>query len=136
MSPTKVLKDLNIVLNLSLPPNNNSKLTIMVKKGQILLDTVRSFMMENNIPCYLELSILSTIEALMLENWRIDMERDAKVKDKSEANKIRSELVAKYQKHTLRFNDAPAKDIFPKAYHTLVHSPVPSIFDTFVQLEH
>ncbi|RIA85821.1 hypothetical protein C1645_830227, partial [Glomus cerebriforme] len=27
-------------------------------------------------------------------------------------------------------------DIFPKAYHTLVHSPVPSIFDTFVQLEH
>jgi hypothetical protein len=29
-----------------------------------------------------------------------------------EANKIRSELVAKYQKHTVRFNDAPAEVSF------------------------
>ncbi|CAB4381364.1 hypothetical protein RhiirA5_493614 [Rhizophagus irregularis] len=137
MSTTKVLKNLNIVLDLSLPPNNNPiKLTITVKKGQLLLDVVRQFMMENNIPCYLELSILSTIEALILESLRKDMEIDAKVKNESEADQIRSELVAKYQKHTVRFNDAPAEDIFPKAYHTLVHSPVPSIFDTFVQLEY
>ncbi|CAG8528953.1 10608_t:CDS:2 [Acaulospora colombiana] len=27
------------------------------------------------------------------------------------------------------------KDIFPKAYHTLVHSPVPSIFDALLQFE-
>jgi hypothetical protein len=79
MSPAKILKDLNIGLDLSLPPNNNPiKLTITVKKGQLLLDVVRHFMMENNIPCYLELSILSTIEALMLESLRRDMERDAK----------------------------------------------------------
>jgi hypothetical protein len=79
MSTTKVLKNLNIVLDLSLPPNNNPiKLTITVKKGQLLLDVVRQFMMENNIPCYLELSILSTIEALILESLRKDMEIDAK----------------------------------------------------------
>lgn len=79
MSPTKVLKNLNIVLDLSLPPNNNPiKLTITVKKGQLLLDVVRHFMMENNIPCYLELSILSIIEALILESLRKDMESDAK----------------------------------------------------------
>lgn len=34
------------------------------------------------------------------------------VKNESEANKIRSELVAKYQKHTVRFNDAPAEVSF------------------------
>jgi hypothetical protein len=79
MSQTKILKDLNVVLDLSLPPSNNpTRLTITVKKGQLLLDVVRYFMMENNIPCYLEVSILSTIEALMLETWRRDMERDAK----------------------------------------------------------
>ena len=34
------------------------------------------------------------------------------VKNESEANKIRSELVVKYQKHTVRYNDAPAEVSF------------------------
>jgi hypothetical protein len=79
MSQTKVLKTLSVTLDLSLPPNNNPiKFTMTVKKGQLLLDVVRYFMTESNIPCYLEVSILSTIESLILESWRKDMERDAK----------------------------------------------------------
>ncbi|CAG8513604.1 989_t:CDS:2 [Funneliformis mosseae] len=135
MSPTKVLKNLSIELIFSPPPNNNPiTLTIVIKKGQLLLDVVRHFMMENNIPCYLEVSTLSTIEALMMASLRKDMEKDVEINE-TKAYKIRSELVAKYQRHTIRYNDAPAEDIFPKAYHTLVHSPVSSIFDTFLQLE-
>jgi len=78
MSPTKILKNLSIELLFNLPSNNKPiSLTIVVKKGQLLLDVVRHFMSENNIPCYLEVSILSTIEALMLESLRKDTERDA-----------------------------------------------------------
>ncbi|CAI2167099.1 7188_t:CDS:2 [Funneliformis geosporum] len=135
MSPTKVLKNLSIELLFNLPPNNNPiTLTIVIKKDQLLLDIVRHFMMEKNIPCYLEVSILSTIEALMLASLHKDMEKDVELNE-NKAYKIRSELVAKYQKHTARYNDAPSEDIFPRAYHTLVHSPVSSIFDTFLQLE-
>ncbi|CAG8491868.1 14399_t:CDS:10 [Acaulospora morrowiae] len=136
MTATKVLKDLSIILELTILPNSNPvSYNFQVKKGQMLLDIVRNFMMEHNIPCYLEISVMSTIESLMRESWRRDMEMDSKIPDEAEAKRIRSELVAKYQKHTTRFNDSPSEDVFPKAYHTLVHSPVPSIFDALLQFE-
>ncbi|RHZ88578.1 hypothetical protein Glove_22g186 [Diversispora epigaea] len=136
MLATKVLKNLSVVLELSIPPSNEPvSYTFQLKKGQLLLDMVKNFMVLHDIPCYLEISVMSIIESLMRESWRRDLERDAKIGDDSEACKARKELVAKYQKYTINFNDAPVEDIFPKAYHTLVHSPVPSIFDTLLQFE-
>ncbi|RIA95135.1 hypothetical protein C1645_507464 [Glomus cerebriforme] len=140
MSPTKVLKDLSVNLHFTLPPNNvQTGFTIQIKKDQLLIDVVRHFMNVYNIPFYLENSVLSTVESLMNESWRRDIERDSRIKllvqDESDATKIRENLIAKYKKYTTRYNDSPSENIFPKAYHTLVHSPVPSIFDTLLQLE-
>ncbi|PKC04815.1 hypothetical protein RhiirA5_401257 [Rhizophagus irregularis] len=136
MPPAKVLKDLSVNLYFTLPPNNTqTRFTIQIKKDQLLIDVVRHFMNTDNIPCYLENSVLSTIESLMNESWRRDMERDSKIQDGSDATNIRENLIAKYKKYTTKYNDSPSENIFPKAYHTLVHSPVPSIFDTLLQLE-
>ena len=81
MSPTKVLKDLTVELSFALPPNNAPVYLILeVKRGQLLVDVVRHFMEENNVPCYLEISVLSTVEALLKESWRKDVEREGKSK--------------------------------------------------------
>ncbi|KAI8640997.1 hypothetical protein BD408DRAFT_403732 [Parasitella parasitica] len=40
-----------------------------------------------------------------------------------------------YQSNTLQYNNKPEEDIFPRAYHTLVHCPIPAIFDTLLELE-
>ncbi|CAG8494357.1 5518_t:CDS:2, partial [Cetraspora pellucida] len=132
---TKVIKNLSIDLHLTISPGNSSSFTIHLEEGQLLIDAVRNFMDENNIPCYLEVSIMSVIESLMEESWRIDVERDTKINDESRAKQIQKELIAKYQKHTVRFNDGPLENPFPKAFHTLVHSPVPFMFDILSQLE-
>ena len=81
-SPQTFLKDLSIDFQFTIPPNNHVpvKLTLEVKKDQLILDVVRIFMNENDIPCYLEVSILSIIESLMIESWRIDIELDSKSK--------------------------------------------------------
>ncbi|CAG8662841.1 640_t:CDS:10 [Dentiscutata erythropus] len=135
MKVTKILKDLSINLHFALPPSNALiKLTIHVKKDRLLLDAVRRFMNNNNIPCYLENSVLSIVETLIEESWRRDIEKASKI-DEMNADKVREAIVAKYKKHTVQYNDTPTEDIFPKAYNTLVHSPVPSIFDTLLQLE-
>ncbi|CAG8438206.1 3856_t:CDS:10 [Funneliformis mosseae] len=136
MTPTKVLKDLSVDLTLTLPPNNApTRLTIQIKKDQLLMEVVRRFMNAYNVPCYLENSILSIIESLMVESWRKDAERDSKIQDELDATRVRENLIAKYKKYTIRYNESPAENIFPKAYHTLVHSPVPSLFDSLLQLE-
>ncbi|CAG8748133.1 16956_t:CDS:2, partial [Racocetra persica] len=136
MKVTKILKDLSINLHFALPPSNALiKLTIHVKKDRLLLDAVRCFMNNNNIPCYLENSVLSVVETLIEESWRRDIEKASKIEDEMNAEKVRDAIVSKYKKHTVQYSDAPAEDIFPKAYNTLVHSPVPSIFDTLLQLE-
>ncbi|CAG8774948.1 20669_t:CDS:10 [Gigaspora margarita] len=135
MMKTKVVKNLSVDLHLTISPGSSSSFTIHLEKEQVLLDAVRHFMNEKNIPCYLEISIMSVIESLMKESWRINLEKDAKINDESKAKQIQEELVAKYKKHTVQFNDGPLENLFPKAFHTLVHSPVPFMFDILSQLE-
>ncbi|KAG0186852.1 hypothetical protein DFQ28_007213 [Apophysomyces sp. BC1034] len=48
---------------------------------------------------------------------------------------LRNQFVSEYQAHTLQYHNKPEEDIFPRAYHTLVHCPVSSIFDTLLELE-
>ncbi|CAG8466690.1 15619_t:CDS:10, partial [Funneliformis mosseae] len=127
---------ISIDLKYAIPPSNKKCIvTICLKKDQLLLDVVRRFMNDNKIPCYLELSLLSVIESLMKESLRIDIEINRKFESDLEARNFRKNLVSKYKNHTVRYNDSPAEDNFPKAHNTLVLSPIPSIFDTLLQLE-
>ena len=79
MSPTKVLKNLSVDLHFTIPPSNVPiVLTIELEKDQLFVDKIRHFMEVNNVPCYLEMSILSTVETLMNEDWRRSVEYNAR----------------------------------------------------------
>ncbi|CAH1756224.1 13342_t:CDS:2 [Entrophospora sp. SA101] len=133
----KFIKELSIDFEFTIPPNNHApvKLKLEAKQDQLILDVVRTFMSQNDIPCYLEVSILSIIESLMIESWRIDMEIDSKIDKETEAKQIREQFVTKYKKYTVRYNDTPVEDHFPIKYHTLVHSQISPIFNMLLQLE-
>ncbi|EPB91034.1 hypothetical protein HMPREF1544_02103 [Mucor circinelloides 1006PhL] len=63
---------------------------------------------------------------------RVLFEREHKVVQKKE---LRHLFMDSYQSNTLQYNNKPEEDIFPRAYHTLVHCPIPAIFDTLLELE-
>ncbi|CAJ0647211.1 4966_t:CDS:2 [Entrophospora sp. SA101] len=109
----KFIKELSIDFEFTIPPNNHApvKLKLEAKQDQLILDVVRTFMSQNDIPCYLEVSILSIIESLMIESWRIDMEIDSKIDKETEAKQIREQFVTKYKKYTVRYNDTPVEQI-------------------------
>ncbi|KAF8982315.1 hypothetical protein BGZ46_001484 [Entomortierella lignicola] len=44
-------------------------------------------------------------------------------------------MIANYRNYTGQFYTQPEENMFPEAYHTLVHSPVPSLFDAILELE-
>nr|CAG8434399.1 8784_t:CDS:10 [Entrophospora candida] len=124
----KFIKELSIDFEFTIPPNNHApvKLKLEAKQDQLILDVVRTFMSQNDIPCYLEVSILSIIESLMIESWRIDMEIDSKIDKETEAKQIREQFVTKYKKYTVRYNDTPVE---------VIHSQISPIFNMLLQLE-
>ncbi|KAF1804441.1 hypothetical protein FB192DRAFT_1339166 [Mucor lusitanicus] len=63
---------------------------------------------------------------------KVLFEREHKVVQKTE---LRHLFMESYQANTLQYNNKPEEDIFPRAYHTLVHCPIPAIFDTLLELE-
>ncbi|KAG0367270.1 hypothetical protein BC939DRAFT_451068 [Gamsiella multidivaricata] len=44
-------------------------------------------------------------------------------------------IIANYRSYTSQFYTQPEENLFPEAYHTLVHSPIPSLFDAILDLE-
>ncbi|KAF9299068.1 hypothetical protein BGZ88_001693 [Linnemannia elongata] len=44
-------------------------------------------------------------------------------------------MIENYRNHTSQFYTQPEENMFPEAYHTLVHSPIPSLFDSILDLE-
>ncbi|KAI9269203.1 hypothetical protein BDA99DRAFT_417379, partial [Phascolomyces articulosus] len=47
----------------------------------------------------------------------------------------RDRFIMKYQSHTLHYHNKPEEDIFPRAYHTLVHCPIEAMYNTLLSLE-
>ncbi|CDH50293.1 hypothetical protein RO3G_12904 [Lichtheimia corymbifera JMRC:FSU:9682] len=47
----------------------------------------------------------------------------------------RSDFISRYQDHTLQYHNQPEQDIFPRAYHTLVHCPIEALYNTLLGLE-
>ncbi|RUP51785.1 hypothetical protein BC936DRAFT_145987 [Jimgerdemannia flammicorona] len=152
MAFDKALKDfvvsvtLNLVPNVSLQtPLPTTTLTIPFRQGQLILDTVRKLMNDNFVPVYLETSILSTVHSVMLESHRLDLEKlpeaivdpDApeEFRTSARANAVKNELVEAYQNYTMQFHNKAEEASYLNPYHTLVHSPVSSIFDTLLELE-
>ncbi|KAI1312243.1 hypothetical protein EDD11_003043 [Mortierella claussenii] len=55
--------------------------------------------------------------------------------EEEEALRLQSSMIANYRTHTGQFYTQPEENLFPEAYHTLVHSPIPSLFDAILSLE-
>ncbi|KAG0271837.1 hypothetical protein BGZ95_000304, partial [Linnemannia exigua] len=49
--------------------------------------------------------------------------------------KLQKAMIENYRSHTSQFYTQPEENMFPEAYHTLVHSPIPSLFDSILDLE-
>ncbi|KAG0270233.1 hypothetical protein DFQ27_009611 [Actinomortierella ambigua] len=48
---------------------------------------------------------------------------------------LQQQLIDNYRTHTAHYYTSPEENLFPEAYHTLIHSPVPSLFDAILDVE-
>ncbi|KAI7907621.1 uncharacterized protein BX663DRAFT_547320 [Cokeromyces recurvatus] len=117
---------------IKLPCLNNKNLNVQIKKGQDIKELVQHLIQTHAIPPYLTISIYSTILSAMNESCQKDQLNIHSTLSKHE---LRHLFVDAYQSNTLQYNNKPEDDIFPRAFHTLVHCPVTSIFDTLLELE-
>ncbi|KAL1919277.1 uncharacterized protein VTP21DRAFT_1969 [Calcarisporiella thermophila] len=109
-------------------------LTLNLKRGQRIRDAVRLFVTEHQVP-FTEISVLSTVYSLIHEKEKEEARR-FKPMEEEEIKSAKDTLLMRYKNHTRQYYNGKEEDIFPRAYHTLVHSPIPSIFDSLLQLEH
>ncbi|KAF9965422.1 hypothetical protein BGZ70_004886 [Mortierella alpina] len=52
-----------------------------------------------------------------------------------ELEELQKAMIDNYRSHTSQFYTQPEENMFPEAYHTLVHSPIPYLFDAILDLE-
>ncbi|KAG9327109.1 hypothetical protein KVV02_008739 [Mortierella alpina] len=52
-----------------------------------------------------------------------------------ELEELQKAMIDNYRTHTSQFYTQPEENMFPEAYHTLVHSPIPHLFDAILDLE-
>lgn len=53
----------------------------------------------------------------------------------TELEELQRAMIANYRDNTTQFYTQPDENLFPEAFHTLVHSPIPSLFDAILELE-
>ncbi|GJJ72322.1 hypothetical protein EMPS_04679 [Entomortierella parvispora] len=128
-------------------------------EGALLLDAIRQVCLDHHIPVYLEQSLLATAEGVIQSTRRDIVANETKHVNQtlfmgkgqeSSANdtptedtqdldeellKLQQAMVQTYRSHTSQFHTQPEENLFPEAYHTLVHSPIPSLFDAILDLE-
>ncbi|KAF9917156.1 hypothetical protein BX616_001797 [Lobosporangium transversale] len=61
--------------------------------------------------------------------------KDKEEKEDKELRELQKNIIANYRTYTRQFYTQPEENLFPEAYHTLVHSPIPSLFDAILELE-
>ncbi|KAJ2963192.1 hypothetical protein NQZ79_g1784 [Umbelopsis isabellina] len=136
---TLVGKDFVANIELSSAPNRPpNAYTLVLIAGEPIQDHVINFMKKEHIPAYLESSILSTVNTLY-EKYRNDTREAACLAESlfeiQNLKQSRLAFINSYEQHTLEYHSKNAKDTFAKAYYSLVHSPIPAIFDTILELE-
>ncbi|KAF9152000.1 hypothetical protein BG015_005938 [Linnemannia schmuckeri] len=61
--------------------------------------------------------------------------KDTPEEGDSAETELQRAMIENYRNHTSQFYTQPEENMFPEAYHTLVHSPIPSLFDSILDLE-
>ncbi|KAK9768455.1 hypothetical protein K7432_000931, partial [Basidiobolus ranarum] len=108
-----------------------TKYNLVLVQGQLVLDVVRKFMKEHNLPVYLEHHILSTVMSLL----KLKAESHSEDITKPDSEVTPEKLVHSYENYTFNFAKNREEDTFPKAYQALVLSPFPSIYTYLLELE-
>ncbi|KAI8351802.1 hypothetical protein EDC96DRAFT_288966 [Choanephora cucurbitarum] len=115
--------------DISIPSLNHKKLSVHIDKGQNIKDIVQHLVQTHGIPPYLTPSIHANLMALIKHT------PSSHSKHAKEKQAWRQSFLNAYQSNTLQYNTKPEEDIFPRAYHTLVHCPITGVFDALLELE-
>ncbi|CEP15593.1 hypothetical protein [Parasitella parasitica] len=120
--------------SVALPCLNDKSIDVDIKQGQNIKDLVYHLVRVYALPPYLATSLYSSILSAMDETCKNQVlyEHEHSTAQKQELRRLFVDL---YQSNTLQYNNKPEEDVFPRAYHTLVHCPIPTIFDTLLELE-
>ncbi|KAI9361978.1 hypothetical protein BD770DRAFT_360710 [Pilaira anomala] len=109
-------------------PSVDKEFKVKVNKGQNIKDFCHHLLETHALPAHVFSSIYSTMTlASSCQTTPEPSKRDRK--------ESRHLFLDAYQSNTLFYNNKPEEDIFPRAYHTLVHCPIAAIFDTLLELE-
>ncbi|KAK3810765.1 MAG: hypothetical protein J3Q66DRAFT_443072 [Benniella sp.] len=158
----KVPQDIQIRFSFpSFPGADLTTVEVGLPEGALLLDAVRQSGIEHHVPVYLEHSLLSNAQSLIHGTRKATVDQEARRVDRdlfsgdtphpntenigaeqsgdlagAESElELRRAMIENYRNHTTQFYTQPDENLFPEAYHTLVHSPVPSLFDAILELE-
>ncbi|KAI9323160.1 hypothetical protein BX666DRAFT_1883930 [Dichotomocladium elegans] len=118
-------------------------LQIEIAEGQSLRDLVAHLAHVHSIPEYQVPSIISVLMTAMSEagrckrtNHRQGLSQTGVVQhDEAVYESPRSRFVNLYQTNVLQYHNKPEEDVFPRAYHTLVHCPIEAMYNTLLSLE-
>ncbi|KAI7866040.1 hypothetical protein BDF14DRAFT_1882937 [Spinellus fusiger] len=129
MSLTHALTPLKAILSL----HSHKPIDIEINKGDNIKDAVANIIQTHAVAPYLSVSVLSLVMASMRNTLQLNaldtLHTPYPIKD------LRDQFITHYRANTLQYNTDIEQDIFPRAYHTLVHCPISSIFDTLLELE-
>ncbi|KAI9251569.1 hypothetical protein BY458DRAFT_523892 [Sporodiniella umbellata] len=105
-----------------------------VKKEQNLKEYVHHISEQYKLPEYMATCLYSVLLSAMSQiSQKETLHRlNNSISSKEERKKA---FLDTYQTHTLEYNQKQEEDIFPRAYHTLIHCPIPNIFDILLDLE-
>ncbi|KAI8077916.1 uncharacterized protein B0P05DRAFT_117366 [Gilbertella persicaria] len=115
-------------------PCLKKQLKVHITQGQNIKDIVYHLVQTHAIPPYLTNSIYSNLLVLMKQACEQTLAYQH-IHQKQDKQTLRQLFLDAYQSNTLQYNNKPEEDIFPRAYHTLVHCPIAAIFDTLLELE-
>ncbi|KAF9134512.1 hypothetical protein BGW39_006777 [Mortierella sp. 14UC] len=147
-----------IHINFKYPPYPGADLKTIeldLPEGALLLDAIRQCRIQHHVPVYLEHSFLSTAQSLIesTRRARVDQEtaqvnttlfsqehkttalETAPEEDDTAESDLQRAMIENYRNNTSQFYTQPEENMFPEAYHTLVHSPIPLLFDSILDLE-
>ncbi|KAI7886679.1 hypothetical protein K492DRAFT_155950 [Lichtheimia hyalospora FSU 10163] len=114
--------------NITIQLGDNAKpIHVQLNEGQNLNDCVAHCVKKHGIPLYLSSNILSVLVTATTAATATTPDRATRT--------CRSDFVNRYQNHTLQYHNQPEQDVFPRAYHTLVHCPIEAMYNTLLGLE-
>ncbi|KAF9996583.1 hypothetical protein BGZ65_007833, partial [Modicella reniformis] len=161
----KVPQDIQIAFSFQpFPGADLKRVQVNLREGALLLDAIRQARIEHHVPVYLEHSFLSTAQSIIQANRKVTVVQETQRLNKdlfSENTRVtdtvnqdtettttnvegqdnepdlelQRAMLANYRSYTTQFYTQPEENLFPESYHTLVHSPIPSLFDAILELE-